>query len=84
DLLPQVCVIPGNDQLVINVNTLSEERAPVLAALTGLSLSQASSIIAARPLDGWDDVNTFLAEPDIAALNLQPEQTQWFSVTTEY
>ena len=84
ELLPQVCVIPDNDQLVINVNTLSEERAPVLAALTGLSLSQASSIIAARPLDGWDDVNTFLAEPDIAALNLQPEQTQWFSVTTEY
>ncbi|MDY6925856.1 MAG: type II secretion system minor pseudopilin GspK [Pseudomonadota bacterium] len=84
DLLPQVCVIPDNDQLVINVNTLSEERAPVLAALTGLSLSQASSIIAARPMDGWDDVNTFLAEPDIAALNLQAEQTQWFSVTTEY
>ncbi|HAU91061.1 MAG TPA: general secretion pathway protein GspK [Alteromonas sp.] len=84
ELLPQVCVIPDNDQLVINVNTLSEERAPVLAALTGLSLSQASSIIAARPLDGWDDVNTFLAEPDIAALNLQAEQTQWFSVTTEY
>lgn len=84
ELLPQVCVIPDNDQLVINVNTLSEERAPVLAALTGLSLSQALSIINARPLDGWDDVATFLAEPDIAALNLQPEQTQWFSVTTEY
>ncbi|OFI33586.1 general secretion pathway protein GspK [Alteromonas lipolytica] len=84
DLLPFVCVIPDNDQLLINVNTLTEERAPLLAALTGLSVAQASSIISARPMDGWDDVNTFLAEPDIAALNLQAEQTQWFSVTTEY
>lgn len=83
-LLPLVCVIPDNDQMVLNVNTLNEERAPVLAALTGLTISQANSIIGARPMDGWDDVNDFLAEPDIAALNLQPEQNEWFSVTTEY
>ncbi|NVK55863.1 MAG: type II secretion system minor pseudopilin GspK [Alteromonadaceae bacterium] len=83
-LLPQICVIPNNDQLLINVNTLTEERAPVLAALTGLSVSQAISIINARPMDGWDDANDFLNEPDIAALNLQQEQTQWFAVTTEY
>ena len=84
DLLPHVCVIPNYDQLVINVNTLTEERAPLLAALTGLSVAQANSIIGARPLDGWEDISTFLAEPDIAALNLEQEQTQWFSVTTEY
>lgn len=83
-LIPLVCVIPNNDQLLINVNTLTEERAPLLAALTGLSLSQANSIIGARPQDGWDDISDFLAEPDITALELSDEKTQWFSVTTEY
>lgn len=84
ELLPLICVIPDNDQMLINVNTLSEERAPVLAALTGLTLAQANAIISARPMDGWDDVNSFLAEPDIVAQNLSTEQNEWFAVTTEY
>ncbi|MDC8829342.1 type II secretion system minor pseudopilin GspK [Alteromonas gilva] len=83
-LLPQICVIPNNEKLLVNVNTLTEERAPVLAALTGLSVSQAASVISARPMDGWKDANAFLSEPDIAALNLKQEQTAWFAVTTEY
>lgn len=83
-LLPMVCVIPASNLMSVNVNTLSEDHAPLLAALTGLSTDQANSVIAARPQDGWDDVNDFLAEPDIAALQLTTTQTEWFAVTTEY
>ena len=83
-LLPMVCVIPSSNLMSINVNTLSEDHAPLLAALTGLSTEQANSVISARPQDGWDDVNDFLAEPDITALQLTTTQTEWFAVTTEY
>ena len=34
-LLPMVCVIPSSNLMSINVNTLSEDHAPLLAALTG-------------------------------------------------
>lgn len=83
-ILPLVCVIPGIDTLAINVNTLTPERAAVLAGATGLSLDQAQSLISSRPSDGWDDANAFLSEPAIQALDLTQSQKDWFSVTTEY
>ncbi|MCW8093275.1 type II secretion system minor pseudopilin GspK [Alteromonas sp. ASW11-130] len=84
EILPYVCVIPGVTELKINVNTITEERAPVLAGLTGLSLQQAKNLIASRPQEGWDDVSDFNSEPDIAALSLTVEQQAWFTVSTEY
>jgi len=83
-LLPLVCVIPDYSELKINVNTLEEEDAPLLAGLTGLDLQQASSLISSRPQNGWDDNNAFLSEPSIQALNLTSTRQDWFSVKTEY
>lgn len=83
-LLPYICVIPNFDLLALNVNTLTQERAPVLAALTGLELSQAEGLIAARPEDGWQTINDFFAEPDLQAVNLTDMQRSWFQVTSEY
>ena len=84
EVLPQVCVIPDNDTLAINVNTLDESHAALLAGLTGLDIQQATSLLSSRPQDGWDDVNEFLAEPAIEALNLSDSRKSWFTVTTEY
>ncbi|MDM7862075.1 type II secretion system minor pseudopilin GspK [Alteromonas sp. ASW11-36] len=84
ELLPYVCAIPNDARMKINVNTLTEELAPVLAAVTSLDTEQAARLIAGRPADGYDDVATFLAEPDITALELDEERSQWFSVTTQY
>ncbi|WP_269747628.1 type II secretion system minor pseudopilin GspK [Salinimonas lutimaris] len=83
-LLPLVCVIPEKDSLTINVNTLTEERAPVLAGLTGLDMAQARSLISGRPANGWETPADFLAEPVINALNLNDTQRSWFSVSTQY
>ncbi|WP_339767698.1 type II secretion system minor pseudopilin GspK [uncultured Paraglaciecola sp.] len=82
DLLKQVCVIPGNDDLKINVNTIDEKSAPVLAALTGLSLSEAQGIITNRPKEGFKTVADFLASSAITALNMPDERDDWFDVTT--
>ncbi|WP_100642466.1 type II secretion system minor pseudopilin GspK [Alteromonas facilis] len=84
DLLPLVCARPNNSSMQININTMTEELAPVLAAVTGLDVEQARRLVAARPSDGYDDTVGFLAEPDIAALALPQERQQWFSVTTQY
>jgi general secretion pathway protein K len=84
DVLDQVCVIPSDDQLKINVNTIDEEHAALLAGLTGLDLQQATSLLGNRPQDGWEDVSEFLAEPSVEALSLSDSRKEWFTVTTEY
>ncbi|QJR80819.1 type II secretion system minor pseudopilin GspK [Alteromonas pelagimontana] len=84
DILPLICVIPDVDSLAINVNTLTEERAAVLAGATGLSLQQAKSLISSRPQEGWDDVNDFLNEPVLAAMDLDETRRKWFTITSEY
>lgn len=84
EVLPLVCIIPDYNELKINVNTLEEEDAPLLAGLTGLDMQQAASLISSRPQNGWDDTNAFLSEPSIQALNLTSTRQAWFSVKTEY
>ena len=83
-LMPLVCVIPDYDELKINVNTLEQEDAPLLAGLTGLDIQQATSLISSRPQNGWDEINDFLSEPSIQALNLTSTRQDWFAVKTEY
>ncbi|GGW90763.1 type II secretion system minor pseudopilin GspK [Alteromonas halophila] len=83
-ILPLVCVIPDNQSLRINVNTLTEERVPLLVGLTGISQPQAENLISSRPQEGWDDPQDFLSQPAVQALNLPQDKLQWFTVTTEY
>ncbi|MEL0068586.1 MAG: type II secretion system minor pseudopilin GspK [Gammaproteobacteria bacterium] len=54
-LAPYVCVIPDNEDLVINVNTIPVERAELLAALyENMTLDTARSIISSRPAGGFE------------------------------
>ena len=59
-----VCLRPGTGQAELNINTLTEEQAPLLVALFSqeLSADDARSLIASRPAGGWLDVETFLKE----------------------
>ncbi|KLV07840.1 general secretion pathway protein GspK [Photobacterium aquae] len=75
-VLPLVCAIPVAE-LKVNVNTLGERQAALLAALfsPSLSLSDAQKLIADRPYDGWDSVNDFLAEPQLAGMDADTKKT---------
>jgi general secretion pathway protein K len=86
NLLPHVCVIPdpGFNIMEININTVKEENAHVIAAMLNLNLDAAKRIIASRPLDGFADINDFLSEPEIAAKELTAEQKAWFVIKTNY
>lgn len=85
-LLPYVCTLPNSTDLVVNVNTLTEEQAPLLAALLGSSVSdsQASNIISNRPPDGYGDIAQFMSITEVSNAQLSADQKEWFSVTTEY
>ncbi len=83
-LSPHICVIPNLDIVQININTLTEEQAPVLAALTGIDLDDASSLISSRPATGFNNVETFLNDPIFANDPIKDEKRNWFTLDTEY
>jgi general secretion pathway protein K len=83
-VLDWVCVLPATDRFVLNVNTVSEEIAAVLAAMAGITLSEAADVIGSRPPDGFSDINGFLSMPQIQAKNLTNGQKAWFDVKTDY
>ncbi|WP_192458761.1 type II secretion system minor pseudopilin GspK [Musicola keenii] len=61
-LLPYVCVLPV-DKLVINVNSLTPDRALLLSAMFmgQLSPDSAEKILQQRPRQGWDKINDFMS-----------------------
>lgn len=61
-LRPFVCALP-QDRLVININTLREIQAPLLAALflDQLEVDEARELISNRPREGWESVADFVA-----------------------
>lgn len=65
-LLPYVCVVPASD-LSVNVNTLRDSQAPLMAALflTDPDSLSVMKLLQQRPRTGWDSVAAFLAVPQL-------------------
>lgn len=86
DLLPHVCVIPDAtyNTLKININTVTEDNANVLAAMLNIDTEDMARIIASRPVDGFENTSDFFSEPNIVALNLSDAQKSWFGLNTNY
>ncbi len=78
-----ICVLPEN-QLSINVNTVTEQTAVVLSSLLGDDENKGLDIINARPEEGFKDKETFLSLPEVSMLGLTTAQQQWFDVTSKY
>jgi general secretion pathway protein K len=83
DLLPLLCVLPESE-LKININTLTQDKAALLAALTGLSKQDAGSLISNRNTDGYKNATDFLAQAEFSQVTLSDKQKAWFTVTTKY
>lgn len=86
-ILPYVCVIPNNDKMILNVNTIKPEQAQVLAAMfdNKLTVAAASSIIEARPDDGFNDIDEFWDLSEIKAVgHVSKALKEQFSVKSEY
>lgn len=83
-LLQHVCVLPNDNSFKLNVNTVTEQHAAVLAALAGLTLGEASAVIGARPPQGFKQVEDFFAVSEVSSKNLSNEQKAWFDVKSQY
>jgi len=70
-LLPLVCALPNSD-LLVNINTLTSEQAPLLGALFlgSLSVEQAQSLLLARPREGWSRIEDFLALDELTGTGM--------------
>ena len=85
-LRPHVCAQPDSALSPVNVNTLEEHDAVILAMLSDsvLDLAAARRIIAARPSGGWPDVAAFAGEPAVAAAGLDDHALAQLRVRTRY
>ncbi len=55
-ILPYVCIIPGVSELVLNINTIATDKPELLSSFYNkLDVNTASTILASRPKDGFDD-----------------------------
>ena len=67
---PFVCALPVTDLSPINVNTIGERQAVLLAMLSpALDTGAAARAIAGRPQNGWADLTEFRRAPALAALD---------------
>lgn len=85
-LAPHVCVRDNSAFGALNVNSLTREDAPLLSAIFGetIGLSAAQAIIAARPLDGWPDLDAFFADPRFGALEVDEGLRALFTVRPRF
>jgi len=84
-----VCVLPSNNLHKININTLDPEKPELLKALfTGvgsvLSVADAKQILMDRDAEGFKDIQTFFALPELSKLTLTDAQKEQFAVDSEY
>lgn len=81
------CAIPTDD-LRINVNTIRLWQSKILVALfqSAISDDQAKQILQDRPYDGWENIEEFLAEPAINAIDatVRDNAKQYLSVDSRY
>lgn len=81
------CAIPTDD-LRINVNTIRAWQSKILVALfqSAISDDQAKQILEDRPYDGWENIDEFLAEPAINAIDatVRDNAKQYLSVDSRY
>ncbi|MEL7540176.1 MAG: type II secretion system minor pseudopilin GspK [Pseudomonadota bacterium] len=78
-IAPLICALPTGtaaQQQQININTLTEDQAPLLQATLSdaLSLDDVRSVIANRPQGGWSSAEDLLEDPTVKRID--PTQIQ--------
>ena len=83
-----LCALPNRETTAININELTIDDAPLLAAM-GIPADQARRALAARPRDGWTSANSFWEQaapagiPDNAGAQSMGVSSRWMRVELE-
>ena len=81
-----VCLRPEEEQSVLNINTLTEDQAPLLVALYSneLSLDDARGLIDTRPTGGWLNKEAFLQQDAIMKIAPEARNEMAISLASTY
>ncbi len=79
------CSLPKTGTTV-NVNTLREEQAPLLAALLAstISVEDAAQLLKQRPEGGWESIEQFLADPALTGKELPDDYRDKLAVQSAF
>ncbi len=85
-LRPHVCALPDPALAPVNLNTLENDDAVILAMLTdnAIDIEAAKRVIASRPANGWRDIAAFWAQPAFDAARPQDAELQQVRLHTRY
>lgn len=83
---PFVCALPRAEPTPLNINTLTEEQAPLLTMLLGQKLRayEARRAIAGRPPAGFATLDDFWAQEVLAGIEAGDEVRRQLSLTSRY
>ena len=83
---PWLCVRPTARQPALNINTLSLDQAPLLAAAFSgrLALPDAEAVLFRRPPRGYDAAEDFWADPLIARMEIEGPERQGIAVSSRW
>ncbi|WP_199610504.1 type II secretion system minor pseudopilin GspK [Flocculibacter collagenilyticus] len=85
-LKPYLCVIPNTDTQITNVNTLTEEQAPLLAALfEKMTVAEAQNVLSSRGEAGFGSIDDFWDHSDVKKQpNLDDKFKKRFDIKSEF
>lgn len=85
-IAPYICVIPGNDKQIVNVNTITLEHAALLAGMleNKISVGEAENIINQRPADGYKKVDDFWSDNSASLGVISDKIKSSFTVKSNY
>ncbi len=85
---PMLCALPDSAALKVNVNTIPADHAALLYGLLTphITLDQAADLLAARPQNGFESLDDFWAQPEVAvaAEQLSKVRKEMLTVKSDY
>ncbi|HEV2081561.1 MAG TPA: type II secretion system minor pseudopilin GspK [Brevundimonas sp.] len=85
-LRPHLCALPEAVLSPINPNGLQPDDAPLLVMLVEgrITPAQARAAVAARPADGWTDLNAFWSQPALATAQAPSDVYDQLTLVTRF
>ena len=83
---PLLCAYPSEENQVFNINTLTEQEAPLLSlAMSGaLTVEAARDVLFQRPPGGWESVSTMMELPELAQISPELRRADMLSVEASH
>ena len=83
-LKDKFCVIPGNQHLMLNVNTMKQEQPELLMAVLNIDQSKVDEIFSERTEEGFETIDEFWNLNATKGLNNRAQVEKYFTVNSKF